>query len=161
MKNTKNAIRATLVAISLVLVLTLSASAVSAQSSTAVNIQVLESVGGTTDPAPGSYSYEPGNSYTFTAVADTGFVFDHWVITGDVPGGVTDQMLTVDDNPLTGDCGYGYTYQFQAVFTPESALSAQPATISVTYMAVIAAALVAVAVIVALAAFRAGKKAAK
>jgi hypothetical protein len=70
-KNTKNAIKATLVAISLVLVLTLSAAAVSAQSSTAVNIQVLESVGGTTDPAPGIYSYEPGNSYTFTAVADT------------------------------------------------------------------------------------------
>jgi|WetSurMetagenome_2_1015567.scaffolds.fasta_scaffold77190_3 hypothetical protein len=123
-----------------------------------VNIQVLDSVGGTTDPAPGSYSYDQGTTYSFTAVADPGFVFDHWVVTGDVPGGSTDQMITVSDNPLAGDCGYGYTYQFQAVFTPESAAAAKPVTIPVIYFVAVVAALIAVAAAVSAIAFKAGKK---
>jgi len=49
--------------------------------------------GGTTDPSPGSYIYNPGTQVTLTAIPDTHYDFSHW--TDDVPSGHE------NDNPVT------------------------------------------------------------
>ena len=49
--------------------------------------------GGTTDSAPGSYTYDSGTQVSITATPDTGFRCAGW--TGDVPSGCE------NDNPLT------------------------------------------------------------
>jgi hypothetical protein len=36
--------------------------------------------GGTTDPSPGNYTYAYGTNVTVTAIADSGYVFDHWMM---------------------------------------------------------------------------------
>ncbi|MCX6565539.1 MAG: SBBP repeat-containing protein [Candidatus Aminicenantes bacterium] len=40
---------------------------------------------GTTNPAPGTYSYNTGSTASVSAISDSGYVFDRW--TGDVPAG--------------------------------------------------------------------------
>ena len=47
--------------------------------------------GGTTDPAPGIYDYDYGESVTVTASAYSGYAFSHWLFDG----------ATVYDNPIT------------------------------------------------------------
>lgn len=47
-------------------------------------------VGGTTDVAPGSYTYYYGDTVTITAFPDAGYVFSHWSLNG----------LIDTDNPL-------------------------------------------------------------
>jgi Divergent InlB B-repeat domain len=79
---------------------------------TQATVQVLSSIGGTTDPAAGTYNYNDGTSVTFTATADTGFVFQEWIVS--IAGGsntATDASITI---PVTG----GVTYSFQAIFAP-------------------------------------------
>ncbi|MFX0200983.1 MAG: CFI-box-CTERM domain-containing protein, partial [Candidatus Hodarchaeota archaeon] len=49
--------------------------------------------GGTTDPEPGIYSYDPGTEVNITSQPDIGYRFNEW--TGDVPSGQE------DDNPIT------------------------------------------------------------
>lgn len=39
-------------------------------------------VGGTTDPAPGTYSYADGATISLKAIPDTGYAFLHWTISG-------------------------------------------------------------------------------
>jgi len=47
---------------------------------------------GTTDPVPGVYTHDDGTEVTVNAIADAGWVFDHW----DIDGGDT-----TTDNPVT------------------------------------------------------------
>jgi len=51
------------------------------------------SVGGTTDPTPGNYSYDTGTDVAITATPDTHYDFAYW--SGDVPQG------NENDNPIT------------------------------------------------------------
>jgi len=48
-------------------------------------------IGGTTDPAPGSYSYHYGDVATITAIPDSGYYFSVWLVDG----------ITYSDNPLS------------------------------------------------------------
>jgi hypothetical protein len=43
-----------------------------------LTVQVNESGGGTTNPTPGSYWYDPGSSVTITATANPGYSFTSW-----------------------------------------------------------------------------------
>jgi len=47
--------------------------------------------GGTTDPAPGTYTHPEGVSVVVTAIPDSGYEFDHWVLDG----------TTRTENPIT------------------------------------------------------------
>ncbi|MCX6565099.1 MAG: SBBP repeat-containing protein [Candidatus Aminicenantes bacterium] len=49
------------------------------------NLTIASDPHGTTDPAPGTYSYDVGTTASVSAIADSGYVFDRW--TGDVPAG--------------------------------------------------------------------------
>ncbi|MCW4017875.1 MAG: hypothetical protein NWF00_04240 [Candidatus Bathyarchaeota archaeon] len=113
--------------------------------STSVGVTILESVGGVTDPAPGTYSYENGTDYTLSATADNGYVFHYWIVYGTYQPSHTAQpnyipgvnerypivpeniyQPTVDSlvfsiNPVTITCGYGYNYTYQAIFDPVNA----------------------------------------
>lgn len=75
---------------------------------TQVPVTLISSAGGTTIPVPGSYSYNQGLTETFTAVANSGYVFDHWVVNGVNSG--TSVILSIS---LSGS-----SYAIQAVFTP-------------------------------------------
>ncbi len=111
-----------------------------------VIILVSPEEGGTTDPAPGSYSYAEGEVEILTAIPNAGYEFAHWIIeggfdlenvppliypidpdTGDpiniplpprIGTGSTYESLLVTQNPLAIVCGYGYTFSYKAVFIP-------------------------------------------
>jgi hypothetical protein len=113
--------------------------------SDSAGVTILPSVGGTTTPPAGNYSYQNGTTYTLSATADEGFVFHYWLVYGTYqPGhlaqpnyvpGVTEQFPSIPENiyqptvdslifsinPVTITCGYGYNYTYQAVFDPVNA----------------------------------------
>jgi len=56
-------------------------------------LTITAGTGGTTDPEPGSYTYDVGTEVAITTTPDTGYRFSEW--TGDIPSGHE------DDNPIT------------------------------------------------------------
>jgi hypothetical protein len=54
-------------------------------------ITISATPGGTTNPVPGSYRYTAGTSVAVTAIPDSGYVFDHWILDG----------VTRTENPIT------------------------------------------------------------
>jgi hypothetical protein len=76
-----------------------------------VTVVVLDSVGGTTNPAAGTYTYDDGAEVTLTATVDDQFIFVEWVVSAK-----TDYTST--DNPFTLTVASGNDYMVQAVFQP-------------------------------------------
>ena len=75
-------------------------------------VTILASVGGTTDPEPGTTTYDDGTSVTFTATPDTAYVFQNWIVSTDEGSSIaTDSSITI---PVVG----GTTYTIQATFQP-------------------------------------------
>jgi len=56
-------------------------------------LKINHSTDGTTLPSEGDHTYDPGASALITAVPNTNYVFDHWVIVG--------EAQTTNANPLT------------------------------------------------------------
>lgn len=107
-------------------------------------VVVLSSVGGTTNPAQGTYNYANGTPITLIATPNQGFEFLYWIISGTyvthnqppliipelyvndpdwVPDLPQPDSTGIDNVVLTQErldiiCGYGYTYTYQAVFAP-------------------------------------------
>jgi hypothetical protein len=104
---------------------------------TQATVIVADSVGGTTDPAPGTYIYPEGETITMIATANEGFEFQHWLISGTYlpthePPVILDEDLTqiplfpdytginslvIESSRLDVTCGYGYTFTYQPVFS--------------------------------------------
>jgi len=121
--------------------LILTSSVAMAQTSQA-EVIVVNSIGGTTDPAAGDYFYNEGDTINITATAGDGFTFQYWVIQvlytsatnqppvvvpgeGEEPWPTLPSSTTVaqdtaiiTQNPLHIICGFGYTIMYQAVFVP-------------------------------------------
>lgn len=94
-------------------------------------VVVLDALGGSTDPDPGTYRYLDGSTISLTATPDDGYDFQYWVAVGE-----DGHPATIDDNPANIICGYGYTYSYQAMFAPSG--TTQPATgVPIEYLAVI------------------------
>jgi hypothetical protein len=94
-------------------------------------VVVLDAIGGNTNPSPGTYRYTDGSTISLAATPDNGYDFVYWVAVGE-----DGHPTTIDDNPTNINCGYGYTYSYQAMFAPSGA--AQPATgVPVEYLAAI------------------------
>ncbi|MEM2999779.1 MAG: hypothetical protein QXX34_04565 [Candidatus Bathyarchaeia archaeon] len=102
--------------------------------------------GGTTNPLPGTHYYWNNTVIRLTAIPNEGYRFLYWAISGAytpghsvppliIPGPVevdgeivippvrpptpsTYDSLIVTQNPLNVICGYGYTFEYQAVFYP-------------------------------------------
>jgi hypothetical protein len=147
--------------LSIILLATLLTVAIS-QSTTIVAAQtdvatviVMPTNGGTTDPAPGQYTYANGTTITIKAIPDSGYTFSYWLISGDLfPGHTTSQAipstiidpdtgqtiqsfptvprntaidtLTFTANPANITCGYGYSYTYTAIFTAINAPNPTP-----------------------------------
>ncbi|MGD0645176.1 MAG: hypothetical protein ABSA75_09750 [Candidatus Bathyarchaeia archaeon] len=88
---------------------------------TAAIVVVLAGAGGTTTPPQGTYALASATALNLTATADSGWVFDHWVISGTpVNHGSYSYTATPTDNPYNVNHGYGNTYTYQPVFSPTS-----------------------------------------
>lgn len=105
-------------------------------------IVILPSAGGTTNPEPGTYVHDEGTEITLEATPDEGFEFLYWVVKGEFtpnqPGQTEGNpnevlidgepiaivrfpeidFLSFTNNPAMITCGFGYTYEYQAVFVP-------------------------------------------
>ncbi len=106
---------------SLLLLSAIAMSTVQAQNQATVNI--LETSGGTLDPAPGTYTYNDNETVTVTATPDVaGISFSFWVI--DTPAG----SRTSTESPLTFSVVGGTTYTVQAIFQVTETISQAPPT---------------------------------
>jgi len=85
---------------------------VKAQGQTTVN--VLSSIGGTTSPDAGNYTYTSGSSDTFTATPDDSDIFLYWIVQSSAGAN------TITDNPTTITFTQD-NYNIQAVFQPLNA----------------------------------------
>jgi hypothetical protein len=94
---------------------------------TSAIIVVLASAGGTTSPAPGVYAIENAASTMLTAMANSGWTFSHWTICGtNTNHGGSPTNWSPTENPYNVNHGYGYTYYYQAVFTPVGSTEPTP-----------------------------------
>lgn len=82
---------------------------------TTYTLTVNTTVGGTTNPAPGTYSYTQGTSVSITAYPNSGYQFDHWILDG----------ATRTDNPITVVMNQNHTLTayFSALPPPEFTLT--------------------------------------
>jgi hypothetical protein len=156
LKKIEKSMTGALLALVLLASMTLLITTVSAQNQAVVVIP--SSAGGTTSPGPGTYTYNEGETITLTATPDEGFEFAYWVASGSyTPGhedGVLNEVLIGEEtgdpevtfprfpaptgldalvftiNPLNILCGYGYTYKYQAVFTPVTFTVTPPTPLS-------------------------------
>jgi hypothetical protein len=94
-------------------------SSVKAQGQDTVNI--LPSVGGTTDPTDGTYNYNDGIDITLTATPAVGYEFVSWTVSS------TSATNTATDNPFTFTVTDS-SYSIQAIFNPISFIA--PASVS-------------------------------
>ena len=81
-------------------------------------VVILPAAGGTTDPPAGRYALADATNLNIKATANSGWQFSHWIISGastDHGGSPVDLEPTA--NPYNINHGYGYTYNYQAVFT--------------------------------------------
>jgi len=104
-------------------------------------VTVLDSIGGSTNPASGTYTYRDGSVINLEATPDSGYTFQYWVAVGE-----DGHPTALTDNPAGITCGYGYTYSYQAMFAPSDAAPA-PAGIPDEYFYAIIIVLVIVVVI--------------
>jgi hypothetical protein len=135
-----------------------------ANAQSSITLQILPSVGGTTDPGPGNYTYyEGGARAILTATAEPGWQFSYWLFFGPNMGGHQSGMMesnVIYDNPadVTHNYDYGgYTYTYQAVFVPSSTGS-KPLGFPVEYFLPLAVTVVVVAVIAGLLGYTLGKR---
>ena len=92
---------------------------VSTDLTNAAIVSVLVSGGGTTTPAPGRYVLGNVETLMLTATPNSGWKFSHWIISGATTDhGGAPVNLVPTDNPYNVNHGYGYEYNYQAVFTP-------------------------------------------
>ncbi|MEM3578481.1 MAG: PKD domain-containing protein [Candidatus Bathyarchaeia archaeon] len=54
--------------------------------------------GGTTNPAPGTYTYAAGSLVQVTAIPSSGYVFDYWELNGTNVGTATTYTVTMNNN---------------------------------------------------------------
>jgi hypothetical protein len=64
-------------------------------------LTILSSLGGTTEPAPGTYTYTNGTYASVTATPDTHYLFDYWLLDGNPAGSANPiSVLMTDDHTL-------------------------------------------------------------
>jgi len=74
---------------------------------TTYTLTITTTVGGTTDPSPGSHTYEAGTYASVQAIPDAYYTFDHWELDG---------LNAGSSNPITVTMDKDHT--LHAVFTP-------------------------------------------
>jgi outer membrane protein assembly factor BamB len=62
------------------------------------NLTITTTTGGTTNPAPGTYSYTNGSVVTVTATPSLGYILSHWELDGSNAGSSNPTAVTMDMN---------------------------------------------------------------
>jgi PKD repeat protein len=62
------------------------------------SLTITTTVGGTTDPAPGTYSYTANSSVQVTAIPDANYLFDHWELDTVNVGSANPYTVLMDNN---------------------------------------------------------------
>jgi hypothetical protein len=114
-------------------------------------VVMLDSIGGATDPGPGTYRYSNGSTIVLKATPDEGYDFVYWVTVG-----ADGHPYTFIDNPTSIICGYGYTYSYQPMFAPSGA-APPSAGVSIEYLVVIGVLVIVAVIAVAAAVMYRGK----
>jgi hypothetical protein len=91
---------------------TLSFSIANVNAQSQASVIILDAIGGTTDPAAGTYTYNDGDTVTVTANTQSSFAFVYWVVDNG-----TEVTLNID-NPASIVVSAGFTYSIQPVFSP-------------------------------------------
>jgi hypothetical protein len=113
-------------------------------------VTLLNSLGGNTNPRPGTYYYLNGSTVNIQATPDSGYDFQYWVAVGQ-DGNPT----TINENPMNINCGYGSAYSYQAMFVPTvSAKSSGGIPSGYLYATIVILAVIAVIGVVAALVFR-------
>lgn len=86
-------------------------------------LKIETTVGGTTNPAPGTYTYAAGSLVQVNAIPSGGYVFDHWELNGTNVGTATTYTVTMNAN-------YVLKAFFKAAPTPPT-VSINPMTASI------------------------------
>jgi hypothetical protein len=84
-------------------------------------LKIETTVGGTTNPAPGTYTYNTGSTVQVTAVADTSYILDHWELDTVNSGSANPYSVTMNAN-----------HTLKAVF----ALGTAPPSVSITPLSI-------------------------
>jgi hypothetical protein len=63
-------------------------------------LTIATTLGGTTDPPPGAYSYVSNSTVHVRAIAIANYVFDHWELDGSVVGSGNPYVVTMDANHM-------------------------------------------------------------
>jgi len=61
-------------------------------------LKIETTTGGTTNPAPGTYTYSAGTQVQVTAIPSNGYIFDHWELNGTNVGTATTYTVTMNAN---------------------------------------------------------------
>jgi hypothetical protein len=136
-----------------------------AHAQASINVQILPSVGGTTDPGPGNYTYTEGDGRAIlTATPESGWQFSYWLFSGPYsaghkPGVMESNQIYANPADVTHNYDYGgYSYTYQAVFVPSS-IASRPLGIPIEYFLPLAIVIIVIAGIVAVVAYSLGKRA--
>ena len=103
-----------------------------AQSTASITFAVNNATMGTTNPAPGTYNYSIGSTFTLTAIPNTGYVLSDWVVTMNFGGQMVD--IPTGNNDLTISDVVSSEYDnvvITAVFVPTGS-TPDPDTVDVT-----------------------------
>jgi cell wall-associated NlpC family hydrolase len=68
------------------------------QAVTYYSLTISTSTGGTTNPSPGTYSYQAGTVVTVTAIPDANYKLDHWELDGNNIGSANPISITMNTN---------------------------------------------------------------
>jgi hypothetical protein len=115
-------------------------------------VNIVDSVGGSTDPGPGTYTYMEDSVIRVEATPDAGYEFKHWVAVDEM--GHPYYLL---DNPTAVTCGYGYTYSYQPVFDLADAEEAVGGIAVEVFYATVAVLVIVVVILLALVVMYRGK----
>ena len=78
-----------------------------------------QSVGGTSNPGPGTHTYPGGVFVYLTAIPSPGYQFDHWEYLGPFEDpGYHGGNLVFNTPTVQFNCAGGFTVEWQAVFVP-------------------------------------------
>jgi hypothetical protein len=112
-KHTKSILVITLILLTSLMLLALNPNITSVKAQGQATVNVLKSIGGTTDPAgPGTYTYADGTDVTFTATPDLNDTFLYWTVSTIAGASIR------YDNPAIITVNGGTTYDIEPIFEP-------------------------------------------
>jgi len=83
---------------------------------------ISSTTGGTTTPAPGTYTYDPGTLVSVTAVPETNYIFDHWEL---------DSIDVSAANPITVTMNSDHTLYAIFTYSPTLSISVSPTSTTI------------------------------